>query len=544
MKKSVALVYLLFISCIKISFSTSDNFDNQIKNTVARLFRGEYEPSLSTEQIKNQMLKAVQLQLSPNSSDQRESFITLLDLSQHKVPAASLKIAYHLFDQKNYKASFHWLTLGIFESWENSEEGSVDNKFILLLNKFPEDTSVKMIKTNFTMIFPSGNKKSKIIKALAIDTTIFGNSQIPAEYNLMAHYFERILYNINMLGITYYDIHKFNGITQKRLVAIYNHSKGVIGLGYGSENLGNDLKPEERIKKAIDYLSQCSEPIKKMWLGDLYHSQYRLMVNHDQTIFDNAVCWLNQDDDTNRYDLLGKLYGTRAIQLFNNNSLEKAEYHLNHAFKYFYLALKYDLPEASHNLKITEKIMRDIKLKRNTLIIDNKTVSKTDVKNKEVCTADEQPQIQNEEIPFLVQKNTEKHPKRSKEEKQADRVKRYTEIMNKDPNLKINISKKTQSNNSQSKNFIVGFIDQSVERDFQKIMQDKIKETKLNILIQDILFAPWETHGQGQPEILKHHHKNEPTTYSRRINDKDRLVYQIEGNKIIIISCEGHYKRF
>ena len=29
--------------------------------------------------------------------------------------------------------------------------------------------------------------------------------------------------------------------------------------------------------------------------------------------------------------------------------------------------------------------------------------------------------------------------------------------------------------------------------------------------------------------------------YSRRINDKDRLVYKLENDFIVILRCKGHY---
>ena len=42
--------------------------------------------------------------------------------------------------------------------------------------------------------------------------------------------------------------------------------------------------------------------------------------------------------------------------------------------------------------------------------------------------------------------------------------------------------------------------------------------------------------GEGKPERLKY-----GAGYSRRIDDANRLVYEIEGNNIIIKTCKGHY---
>ena len=60
---------------------------------------------------------------------------------------------------------------------------------------------------------------------------------------------------------------------------------------------------------------------------------------------------------------------------------------------------------------------------------------------------------------------------------------------------------------------------------------------KINELIDDIDRHPYS--GLGKPEPLKHEFAS---YWSRRINSKDRLVYQISShNEIIIISCKGHY---
>ena len=43
-------------------------------------------------------------------------------------------------------------------------------------------------------------------------------------------------------------------------------------------------------------------------------------------------------------------------------------------------------------------------------------------------------------------------------------------------------------------------------------------------------------HGEGKPERLKYN-----AGYSRRIDETNRLVYEVENDKIIIKSCRGHY---
>jgi len=44
--------------------------------------------------------------------------------------------------------------------------------------------------------------------------------------------------------------------------------------------------------------------------------------------------------------------------------------------------------------------------------------------------------------------------------------------------------------------------------------------------------------GTGKPEALKYELSGK---WSRRITDADRLIYEVSENKLIIISCKGHY---
>ncbi|MBQ8091277.1 MAG: Txe/YoeB family addiction module toxin [Pyramidobacter sp.] len=44
--------------------------------------------------------------------------------------------------------------------------------------------------------------------------------------------------------------------------------------------------------------------------------------------------------------------------------------------------------------------------------------------------------------------------------------------------------------------------------------------------------------GEGQPELLKY---GDGEKYSRRINEKDRLVYRVEDGVITVETCRGHY---
>jgi toxin YoeB len=63
------------------------------------------------------------------------------------------------------------------------------------------------------------------------------------------------------------------------------------------------------------------------------------------------------------------------------------------------------------------------------------------------------------------------------------------------------------------------------------------KIRKINSLLKDILRNPFS--GIGKPEKLKYQEGN---FWSRRIDDENRIVYQVAEEIIIIISCKGHYK--
>ena len=68
-------------------------------------------------------------------------------------------------------------------------------------------------------------------------------------------------------------------------------------------------------------------------------------------------------------------------------------------------------------------------------------------------------------------------------------------------------------------------------------MQDKKTLRRINAILKDIERSPFE--GIGKPEPLK---GNFSGLWSRRIDDKNRLVYFIINGSIQIFSCKGHYE--
>ena len=67
-------------------------------------------------------------------------------------------------------------------------------------------------------------------------------------------------------------------------------------------------------------------------------------------------------------------------------------------------------------------------------------------------------------------------------------------------------------------------------------LQDKKTLKRINMLIKDAERNPFE--GIGKPEALKY---GEAGLWSRRIDDKNRLIYRIREGLLEIVSCRGHY---
>lgn len=66
--------------------------------------------------------------------------------------------------------------------------------------------------------------------------------------------------------------------------------------------------------------------------------------------------------------------------------------------------------------------------------------------------------------------------------------------------------------------------------------QDKKTLQRINRLVQNALVSPFD--GIGKPEPLK---ENLSGYWSRRIDETNRLVYQVTDEYITVISCRYHY---
>jgi toxin YoeB len=84
-------------------------------------------------------------------------------------------------------------------------------------------------------------------------------------------------------------------------------------------------------------------------------------------------------------------------------------------------------------------------------------------------------------------------------------------------------------------------VEPKADEDFKKIVKsgDKATIKKLENILDELVLSPKT--GIGNPEPLKHHLTG---FWSRRLNKKDRLIYQIFEEKVvvIVISALGHYE--
>ena len=83
---------------------------------------------------------------------------------------------------------------------------------------------------------------------------------------------------------------------------------------------------------------------------------------------------------------------------------------------------------------------------------------------------------------------------------------------------------------------IISFVERSWDEYNSWQKEDLKLFKKIQRLIKETLRDPFD--GIGKPEPLKNNLKG---YWSKRISDEHRLVYKIQENQLIIISCKYHY---
>jgi len=89
-------------------------------------------------------------------------------------------------------------------------------------------------------------------------------------------------------------------------------------------------------------------------------------------------------------------------------------------------------------------------------------------------------------------------------------------------------------------NYKIAFLPQA-RKDFDEWKRtDEKTVARIKELLRDIAAHPYI--GIGKPEPLKH---NLTGKWSRRINKADRIVYSVDGDRILIyvFSMKGHYQK-
>ena len=84
----------------------------------------------------------------------------------------------------------------------------------------------------------------------------------------------------------------------------------------------------------------------------------------------------------------------------------------------------------------------------------------------------------------------------------------------------------------------IAFKENSWQQYENLVAKDKKLRKKFHEMIKEMLRSEDPTQGIGKPEPLKHYLSEK---YSRRLSEKDRLVYSFDDNYIYIHSIGGHY---
>lgn len=84
----------------------------------------------------------------------------------------------------------------------------------------------------------------------------------------------------------------------------------------------------------------------------------------------------------------------------------------------------------------------------------------------------------------------------------------------------------------------IEFVPKAFEEYQKWIETDRKIALRIGDLIRDMLRNPFT--GIGKPEPLKHQFAG---SWSRRIDDEHRLIYQVTETSIVIFSCQFHYKK-
>ncbi|RKZ92532.1 MAG: Txe/YoeB family addiction module toxin [Candidatus Parabeggiatoa sp. nov. 1] len=84
----------------------------------------------------------------------------------------------------------------------------------------------------------------------------------------------------------------------------------------------------------------------------------------------------------------------------------------------------------------------------------------------------------------------------------------------------------------------LAFKDNSWQQYEEIIVNNKKRQKKFHEIVKEMLRSSDLTQGIGKPEPLKYEMEGK---YSRRLSEKDRLVYSFDDRYIYVHSIGGHY---
>jgi toxin YoeB len=73
---------------------------------------------------------------------------------------------------------------------------------------------------------------------------------------------------------------------------------------------------------------------------------------------------------------------------------------------------------------------------------------------------------------------------------------------------------------------------------YENIIKNKKLQKKFHEIIKEMLRSDDPSQGTGKPESLKYELEGK---YSRRLSEKDRLIYSFDENYIYVHAIGGHY---
>jgi toxin YoeB len=293
-----------------------------------------------------------------------------------------------------------------------------------------------------------------------------------------------------------------------------------LGILYANGSVGMQLPEEERLKKAENYfiaseLDKDKYNLAYMYITDQAGTDYDPVTRHQKAI-----------------DLLEfvRLRGFEDQELLNDaKKLLKFEQTLQNL-----------LNELEHTVGKQEGEKADYSPSKKIIPLQPAHKEPSDPKDlpQEMCPDHSQPELS----PPPMETLDTPHKEYVKRKKKPIIIKKKIEVLKEEIKKRIKPQQTPSfftSEKDKPKDFTVEFLTPKARKNFYALLGDEKSPSprKIKELIHNIFNQPIGSKGLGRPKPLKGKLKG---LWERRINGKDRLIYQIQLGKIIIHSFEGH----